>query len=354
MPQPILYGNFNLNDGINYFVVGKSYGFPAINPSMFKIGRLEGMKKVGENINERKIKIDMRIIGTSRADLEDRIDDLFNALFNRNQQLVMHTNDNRYFVCDCVNVQCDLPTGNIISTTASLEFLAYQPFAYAALSSTYDTGIVTVPNQGVVLGPTSYSQSWTVTSGGNVFARPTIRIYQRMPVNATSMTGTTLTLGKVYNSITCNATQYDLNIGDDLILASGTHAQSIVVAQFTPFGSTTINTGGFSANFAYPAGTTITRDMTWSVIQLNQTTDQQVLQINSNLPSTTGDYLDVNCDPLTTNGYTVIKNGSGVLSAIAGSFPVLEDGDSAWTITIQANSVPQIEIVWTWQQRWIS
>lgn len=175
-----------------------------------------------------------------------------------------------------------------------------------------------------------------------------------MPINATTMTGTTLISGRIYNSITCAATQYDLNVGDDLILASGTHTQSVVVAQFTPFGSTTINTGGFSANFAYPAGATITRDMAWDTIQINQTTDQQVLLITSNLPTTTGDYLDINCDPLTTNGYTVIKNGSGVLSAIAGSFPVLEDGNSAWTITIQAKSVPQIQVVWTWQQRWIS
>jgi predicted phage tail component-like protein len=352
--NPVLYGNFNLNDGMNFFVVGKSYGFPAINPSMFKIGRLEGMKKVGENINERKIKIDMRILGTSRADLEDKIDNLLNALFNRNQQLVMHSNDNRYFVCDCLDFQCDLATGNIISTTATVEFIAYQPFAYSALPTIFDTGVITMPLQGAALGSTSYSQSWTINSGGNVFARPSVRIYQRTPVNATTMTGTALIATHIYGSITCAQTQFNLNVGDDLILSSGGHTQSVVVAQFTPFGSTTINVGGFSANFAYPAGTTITRDMTWGPIQINQTTDQQVLQISTNLPTTTGDYLDINCDPLTTNGYTVIKNGSGVLSTIAGSFPVLEDGNSGWTITIQANSVPQIQVVWTWQQRWIS
>ncbi len=187
-----------------------------------------------------------------------------------------------------------------------------------------------------------------------MFARPTLVITQKAPVNVTAMTGATLTVGLIYNSISCNALPYPLNVGDDLILSSGTHSQSVVVTQATAAGSTTVNTGGFAANFAYAAGTVITQDLTWQQIQINQTTDQQVLQINSGLPATTGDYLTINCDPLTTNGYTVIKNGGTTLSTIAGSFPVLEDGTSNWTISIYANSVPQFEVVWTWQQRWIS
>jgi hypothetical protein len=352
--SPVTYGSFNLNDGINYFVTKKSYGFPSINPSMFKIGRLEGMKKVGENINERKLQIEMRILGTSRADLETKIDVLLDALFNRNQNLTMHTNDTRYFICDCVDFKCDLHPGQVISTTATLDFIAYIPFAFAPSPTFFDTGAITMPSVGAALGQTAYSSTYTLVSGGNVFTRPTLRITQQTPLCSMSMTGATLISGHIYTSITCAATPQSLNIGDDLILTSGTHIQSIVVSQFTPAGSTTVSVGGFAANFAYPAGASLTRDLTWGQIQINQATDQQVLVVSSSLPATFGDYLDINCDPTTTNGFTAILNGGNTLSAVAGSFPILEDGSTDWTITILSNSVPQVDFLWTWTPRWIS
>jgi hypothetical protein len=352
--SPVTYGSFNLNDGINYFVTRKSLGFPAINPSMFKIARLEGMKKVGENINERKIQIEMRILGVSREDLETKIDQLLDALFNRNQNLAMHSNDSRYFICDCVDFKCDLKPGQVISTAATLDFIAYNPFAYSASSTSFDTGIITMPSVGTSLGQAAYSTTYGLNSGGNVFTRPNLRIMQQTPLCSFSMTGATLIAGHIYNSIPCTATPQELNIGDDLILTSGTHMQSVVVAAFTPAGSTSVNVGGFAANFAYPAGSSLTRDLTWGQIQVNQTTDQQVLVISSGLPATFGDYIDINCDPTTTNGFSAILNGGNALSTVAGSFPILEDGSTNWTITILSNSVPQVEFIWTWTPRWIS
>ena len=51
----ISYGSFNMNDNINYFVIGKPIEMVKIAPTMFKIGRLAGMKKTGEVVKERQI-----------------------------------------------------------------------------------------------------------------------------------------------------------------------------------------------------------------------------------------------------------------------------------------------------------
>jgi hypothetical protein len=356
---PITYAGFSLNDGINYFVTKKSYNFPSLQPATFKIGRLEGMKKTGENINERKINIEMRVLGVSRIDLENKLDALQQALFIRNAALVMHSNDSRYFVCDCTNFTCDLAQGNVISTTAKLEFTAFIPFAYANATSLFDSGVVAYTTiSGVILGYTSYTASYTFAGGGNVYSRPNIRIVYNVPPCATTMTGATLTIGQIYTSVATTATPADLYAGDDLILTLTGHVpQSVVVSTFTPAGSTSIPVGGFSALSAYTTATTIVRSAIWQTVQVTQTTDTQTISLTGQLPAVNGDYMDINCDPTQGTGYLAIIN-SGVgnlpLPTFNGVFPVQEPYATTWTVAIVSNSTPQVEVEFTWVPRWIS
>jgi hypothetical protein len=350
---PILYNSFNLNDGINYVTLSKNVGFPAINPSTFKIGRLEGMKKVGENINERKISLTVRVIGVSRADLENKIDAMQNALWQRGGNLYLHTNDNRYFIVDCVDCKYNFGVGQIVSVTAQLDFIAYTPFAFASTQSSYDTGIFVMPSVGTQLGPKSFSQSFAVVGGGNVYTRPVITITNQQPFMQVTLTSA-LTLNVNYTSINVTAVTQPLYQGDDLIIQSGTTKQSVVVAASVSAGATTIPVGGFLPNITFAIGSTVTRDSTINAIFMNQTTDQQVLEVSSLLPNNYGDDLVINCDPLSTNGYTAILNAGSTISSISGSFPVLEPTETDYTFVINANSVPQLEIVWNWNTRWLA
>lgn len=350
---PIMYNSFNLNDGINYVVLSKNIGFPAINPSTFKIGRLEGMKKVGENINERKITLTVRIIGVSRADLENKIDTMQQALWERGGTLALHSNDNRYYICDCIDCKFSFGVGQIISVQAQIDFIAYTPFAFAANISTQDTGMFIMPTNGANLGSSSYVSSFMVSGGGNVYARPIITITNQQPAFTTTLSSA-LALNTNYTSISVVATTEPLYQGDDLILQTGTTTQSVVVSDNIDVGATTIPVGGFLPNVAFGIGSSVTRDQTVDLIQLNQTTDQQVLQVISPLPTNQGDYLQINCDPLQANGYTAILNSGNSISSIAGSFPVLEPTATGFTFTVTSNSVPQLQIVWTWISRWLS
>lgn len=351
---PVLYNNFNLNDGVNYVVLSKSIGFPAINPSTFKVGRLEGMKKVGENINERKITLNVRVIGVSRADVENKIDAMQLALWDRGATLTLHANDNRYYIVDCVDFKYTFGVGQIISVMAQVDFIAYAPFAFASSVSSYSTGTFIMPENGANLGSSSFVSSFSVLAGGNVFTRPLITITNMQPNFDTALTAV-LSIGVNYTSINVNATTQPLYQGDDLILQGPSNTtQSVVVSADTDIGATTIPVGGFLPNVNFTIGAPVTRDQTISIIQVNQTTDQQVLQVSAPLPTNFGDYLQINCDPLQANGYTAILNSGSSLSTIAGSFPVLEPTATGFTFTIQANSVPQLQVVWTWISRWLS
>lgn len=177
MAQAFSYGAFNMNDGINYYVVGKDNpSFAPITQTYYKIGRLEGMKKTGEVVNQKTITVSMVIIGTSRSDLENKIDALQQALNLRGQNLTLHSNDGRYYSADCVDCQIQFQQGNVLYCAAKLTFVAINPWAVAAASSTSDTGTVALT---LVSGTTYKIATRTIVGGGNVFARPIIRVYKR-------------------------------------------------------------------------------------------------------------------------------------------------------------------------------
>lgn len=236
------------------------------------MGRLEGVKKTGETIAEKTITVKMRVLGTSRADLENKIDTMLQALELRQQQLVMHTNDSRYWIADCIDKSISLGQSSIISSVCTLKFLAQQPYALATASSTF-----TMANQtlGLVSGSVYGTTTQNIVGGGNVFARPT------------------------------------------LVITSGA-------------------------------------SVTWTQVQIQQTSDGQYLTISTNLPTTTGNTLTIVCDPYATNGYTVYKNGvATTLCQVNGVFPVQEPTTTHWVIQITAGSAPQASCVWTWTPRWV-
>src|SRR5579859_2188655 len=139
------YGTFNINDGVNYFLVKKdSPGFTPVAQTYFKVGRLEGVKKTGEVVNEKVINCDIVIVGASRSDLESKIDALYAALNQRGQNLALHTNDSRYHIADCIEVDLTMDLGNILHCKATCIFNALQPYLYSATTSTMDTGSMTL------------------------------------------------------------------------------------------------------------------------------------------------------------------------------------------------------------------
>src|SRR4051812_36906442 len=160
----VMFGAMNLNDNINYFVVSKPISTVAVAPAMYKISRIAGMKKTGETINERQMTVDVRVLGTSRADLENKIDVLQQALNLRNQKLSIRTNDSRYFYADCIKIDGDLAPGKILSTVLKITFICYQPYAYANSTSTVDTGTLAMTFSSGQL----YTLSQNVTGGGSV------------------------------------------------------------------------------------------------------------------------------------------------------------------------------------------
>jgi hypothetical protein len=271
---PYYYGSFNMNDGVNYFLLEKdSPTMPSVSETLFKIGRLEGMKKTGEAVNDKQVKVKVRILGISRADLEAKVDTLTQALYLRQQHLQLHTSDARYLIADCVQAAIPLAQGNVITTIAQLLFLAQEPYAYASAASTYDSGNVTYSS----IGGSQYQATFSFAGGGSVYAYPTIVLTAK------------------------NAT-------------------------------------------------------TWSQLQIQQTTDSEIITLTSNLPTATNDTITIVCDPRATNGGQAYKNGSTANQcAINGIFPVEEPTATGWTITITAGATaPQVDTVWMWTPRWLA
>lgn len=266
------YGSFNINDGINYFVTGKdNLSFPEVKQVYFKIGRLEGVKKTGESVDQKTITLNMMILGVSRYDLENRIDVLYQNLNKRGQYLQLHTNDNRQYIADCIKADFPLKQGDILVATGTVTFVLTSPYAISSTASTYDSGAVTLT---LVSGSTYTFPAFSITGGGNVFSRPSIH---------------------------------------------------------------------FANNTA----------VAWTQVQIQQQTDSQTLTITSNLPSASGDYLDIYCDPSGNNGFSAIKNGV-TQCALNGIFPIIEPTLTNFVVTINAPSAPHSDVTFSWNPRFLS
>lgn len=185
MATPAYYGTFNFNDGINYFLTSKdSSSMPEVKQTYFKIGRLEGVKKTGETIDEKVITCEILILGTSRADLENKIDAAQSAFWTRAQYLQLHTNDTRQGVADCVKFTTKLVGTQIIYAKASVTFVMQIPFPSSQTAQSHDTGSVTLT---LVSGTTYTFPNIIVLGGGNVYAYPTITLTARSNVAWTNV-----------------------------------------------------------------------------------------------------------------------------------------------------------------------
>ena len=183
-----MYGTFSFNDGINFFLVEKPYDFPTYNQALYKIGRIEGVKKTSEVVNERTIALKVKVVGISRADLENQLETMYQSLALRQQQLAFYAIDGRYFIADCTDVKTVLAAGLPTSAIATITFTCQQPYAFAPTSSSYSSGVMTAtPSGGVCTYPVQ-----NVSGGGSIFSRPTITITQTGGT-ATSWTSLTVT-----------------------------------------------------------------------------------------------------------------------------------------------------------------
>lgn len=273
------FGAYQINNfanGLGLSLLSKSVDMPVIKPMTFTVARREGLKKSGEVIDARSIELQIKIVGSSRADLMSRIDALQQNLALRGQALMIHEDGRVYRNVDCIEATVKLEAAkDLISALATCKFMAYDPFAYAATSSSYDSGIVALTLSGSIYNFPAIN----ISGGGNVYSYPFIHMINKSAV-------------------------------------------------------------------------------AWTSISINQSQDGQTLTTTNTgyapLPSAVNDYLDIQCDPAVTNGYSIQMNSSGKFSDPVGVFPVIESGNTTFTIGITAGSSLSAEVQISWNARYLS
>jgi hypothetical protein len=345
------YGGFVLHDGLNYIVTEKGYPYPQVRETLFKIARMEGMKKTGEVVNDVTLGIKVRVIGASRADLEMKLDALYQALSRRQQNLTLHSVDGRYYVCDAVAAQAPLPRGNILSTEVPISFLAQQPYPLAAAASTYSYPSTALA---LVSGSTYQTGVHTFAGGGTIYSRPIITISNNTPSNNTTL-GAALTQNTAYTSLTVAALPAAATSGQVFTLTNGVNTQQVTLSANALQGATTLSVVNFTANYSYPA-TTTTVDLVTTItsITIQQNPDGQTLTIPNLTFPNGGAYLLITCDPTVGNGYTVLLNGTGSPLAFSGVFPVQEPTPTQWNVQAVCLNQPTVSVVWSWTARYLS
>jgi hypothetical protein len=207
MTTTYMYGACVLHDGINYFLTEKPLDFPVFKQTYFQVGRLEGVKKSGERLNERQIAVTIKVVGASRVDLEYKLDTLYQGLSARQQSLTLHSEDARYYIADAVAGQARLVPGRILAVDVPVTFVCQQPFAYASSQSvrTWASLLMSaVSGQANVWQLPSASNPLSVSGGGNYFARPTIILTNETTANATTLSST-VSSGTAYTTLSVAA-----------------------------------------------------------------------------------------------------------------------------------------------------
>lgn len=350
----VLFGAYAMDtfsSGAGNILRSKDVSAPVVTPIVSNIARGYGAVKNGESTAPRDIPITIKIIATDRNDLNARLDALKKALRLRGQQLVIFE-DNRYFAnVDCLSAVATLAgAANIFACIVQCSFRAYDTMAYAASSSSSDTGTVALTLSGGVWNFPAIS----VAGGGTSESYPLLHI-----VNKTSSGSTTLTAarnsGTVYTTLAVNATSFSGVIGDDIVLSNGSNTQSVNVAANFSVGATTITVTSFTANATYGIGASVAKDTQWSAITVSQVQDSQTLTTYSTsgvpLPKLINDYVDVQCDPMT--GMSIITNGSGKKSDPVGVFPSIEPDSTTFNIAITSNSAVSAEAIFSWSSRYL-
>jgi hypothetical protein len=170
-----MFGIFDLNNTSGgYTLISKSLDFAEVKPTLAKLSHLDGEKMSGSVINSRQIQAVVEVIGTSRSDLESKLDALDLALLLKQQQLTLHsTTDNRYFVADCLSAKTTLAGESAVSAQVSIAFLCQSPYAVNPTVSTQSIAAATLSN---VSGSVYKFADQTFAGGGTAFALPTITL----------------------------------------------------------------------------------------------------------------------------------------------------------------------------------
>lgn len=363
-----LFGSFDLDANQNgYFVQARQLGTVQTTQSLYPIARYEGVKKSGQYIGARKIKMQVKVVGTSRANLISLLDAMYLAL-NVPQQHLVYAADGRYFIADAVYAPADVGIGQLLAVTVPVDFVCQQPYAYAANGSgPFDTGSFLLSKSG-----TAYVfPVFNVAGGGTIFSRPVLKVYNQRPVLSTQLTSA-LVSGNVYTSLSVNALSETLYAGDTIELIYTTTpiganppSQTVVVASQASIGATTITVNSFTANYNYPINsgglnptyTNIVIVLGWNAVTIQQQTDNQYWSqqapSNSYLANLTGSYVKFTSDPVV--GMSVIdSNNPSTLLNFAGSPVTLNPGNTPYLVTISAPSVPQAEVTFCWTSRFLS
>jgi hypothetical protein len=171
-----LFGSYSLDSfsgGVGNIIRSKDVSSPIVTPVTSNVSRRYGSVKNGELVGARDVDIELKIVGTSRSDLIARLDALKKALRLRGQFLVIYEDGRLFQNVDCLEASAKLAGGaNVLACVASLKFKSYDPMAYAAASSSYDTGTVALTlASGVYNFP-----AIPLAGGGTVESYPLIRI----------------------------------------------------------------------------------------------------------------------------------------------------------------------------------
>lgn len=174
-----LFGSYSLDSfsgGIGNILRSKDVSAPIVTPVTSNVSRRYGSVKNGELVGARDIDVELKIVGVSRSDLIARLDALKKALRLRGQSLVIYEDGRLFQNVDCLEASAKLAGGaNILACVASLRFKAYDPMAYAATSSSYDTGTVAL-----TLASGVYSfPAIAIAGGGTVESYPLIHIVDK-------------------------------------------------------------------------------------------------------------------------------------------------------------------------------
>lgn len=348
------FGSFCFHDGVNYLLTEKTIEAVPIKQTLFKIARFEGMKKTGEVTNERNITLKIRVLGSSRADLEAKLDALYQAFTLRQQQLTLHSVDSRYFVADCVGVSAALPAGTILSALVTATFVCQQPYAFGAVQESYTSHAQTAT---LISGQSWQFPNQQVSSDGTIFARPTLLLTNNLYRNTVSLTSA-LTSGTNYTSLSVSSIGTTIPSGTWLYLNDGLgHTQHIQTSAQANAGATAISVVSFNASVNYPTSSaTVYQDHYISGFTLTQNPDGTTLSVTSlGFVWSGGSSITIISDPTNANGYTVICNASpSTLVGFSGLFPVLEPGVNTLGLQLTSYNAPNATLVATWSSRWLA
>lgn len=351
------FGSLLLNSMTNNLgitVLSKNVDMPTVKPVTFPMARRDGVKKSGQQIEPRDVHVILEVVGSSRVDLLSRLDTLKQGLFLQGQQLIIYEIDARYYTnVDCVSAPITFQAGqSAVKAHVPCTFRCYDPFAYASTLSTYDTGTVAL---------TLASSLWNfaainITGDGTYYSYPLFHI-----VNKTSTGSTTLTSarnnGTAYTTIAVASTSFSGASGDQLTITHGGTTQTLTASAGWSVGATSISTNSFTASANYVSSDVAAKVTQWNALTISQTQDSQTLTVNTSsgvpLPNLNGDYVDVQCDPAQTQGWSVQTNGSGLFSDFQGVPPVIEPGTTTFNISIASASAVSADCLISWRARYV-